>query len=294
VGHQCLLPIPARFNRTRLTAAKSEYTFLDERYRAAKIAGQETSARPTHLIASRLLLEAGEEMGWSPALICTLPFLHRWARTVGCTVLDIPVVECLLVLKPWTAAKHTLNLQTWQRAVLGMTGVVQTIGWAPATFLAGKSYQLQRIPIDLDCSGGRAVQDDSLSFFQDRESLLWRYPNGQYEKLAVGHNSSHYLILKSGSQDGYLRVCQWNLPDGGPGAGLVRDLVCHAQQKNAFGLRWAVYGTSRNAATLVSRMRNLGFLCARRTRTLLIRSTEKQLLNPGYWGLADSMFSFHH
>ena len=60
------------------------------------------------------------------------------------------------------------------------------------------------------------------------------------------------------------------------------------------GVRWAVYGTGKNARQLVSKMRKLGFLCAERTRTLLIRSKENRFLEAANWRLNDAIFSFHH
>lgn len=291
VGHQCLFPIRARFGGIPLVAAKSEYTFLNEDYRSAKIAGFEQSARPTHLIASKLLYERGEMLGWSPILISTLPFLYRWARTVGCQAVEIPVTECLLVLKPWHAAKRTLNLVSWQRAALGIAGVAQTLGWRPALLFSEHKSPLRRIPIPQECAH---QTNGTLSYFQDSETLQWRYPNDQYEKIAVGDGSDGYLVLKSGSQDGYLRVCQWNLPPSEPRFRLLLSLARHAEKKEALGVRWAVYGTNEEARRLVSRMRKLGFLCARRVRTLLIRSGESKFLEAPSWNLNDSFFSFHH
>lgn len=292
VGHHCLLPIPARFGEKQLVVAKSEYTFLNEEYRTAKILGHEKSRQLTHLIASRLLLEHGDAIGWSPILISTLPFLFRLARTVGTTALQVPVYECLLVLKPVDAAKRTLNLLHWQRAVLGMTGVAQSLVWKPTLSLSEKSKSLQTFPIDRECASRKS--EDVLTFFQDRETLRWRYFNDQYQKVAVDTNPQDYVIIKSGSEDGYVRVCQWNLSADEPGLALLFGLIRLAEQKNALGLRWAVYGTDENARKMVSRMRRLGFLCARRTRTMLIRTKESRFLEAANWDLNDAMFSFHH
>lgn len=292
VGHQCLLPMAAQFGQKQFVLAKSEYTFLNEEFRSTKIVGHEHSRQPTHLIASRRLLEEGESMGWDPTLICTLPFLYRWARTIGCQALEFPVFECLLVLKPWDAAKQTLNLASWQRAALGITGIAQSVGWKPALRLARSRSSLKSILIHQECADRDA--GELLTYFQDGESLRWRYPNGQYERIAAGSGVDDYLILKSGSQDGYLRVCQWSLPPSEPRTQLLLDLARHAEQKNAFGLRWAIYGTSGESRNMVNKMRKLGFLCARRVRTLLIRSSEKRFLDSRNWDLSDSMFSFHH
>jgi hypothetical protein len=58
------------------------------------------------------------------------------------------------------------------------------------------------------------------------------------------------------------------------------------------GVRWSVYGDDEGSAKLVEHMRMLGFLRARRVRTLLIHTEDKQFLDAVKWNLTDAMFSF--
>ena len=290
VGHQCLIPFLGSYNGRRFVAAKSEYTFLREEYRATQIRGFKRSARPIHLIAANQLLQHCQSEGWGPFLISTFPALHRWARSVGCQPTNFPVWECLLVLRPWRAAKMTPNLFGWQRALLSLTGIVQQIGWSPILFLSSHPPYVRSVRLN-----DRALpkNNDSLSFFEDQDSLGWRYSKGQYERLALGANGEQYLILKKGFNGGYLRVCQWRLGPGQPSLPLIISLVRRAQEQKALGVRWAVYGDDEAAKKLAQRMLRLGFLCAHRMRTVLIHTKEKDLLAPERWNLNDAMFSFH-
>lgn len=67
-----------------------------------------------------------------------------------------------------------------------------------------------------------------------------------------------------------------------------------ARQQRALGVRWAVYEEDAGSPAVVSRLRSLGFLCAKRVRTLLINTAERELLESSKWNLTDAMFSFDH
>ena len=133
-----------------------------------------------------------------------------------------------------------------------------------------------------------------LSFFEDQESLRWRYLEGQYERLDWGGKAGEYLIVKRGSSKGYLRLCQWRVDSANVSFSLMSRLVQMAEGDGALGVRWAVYGSDRAAAVIVRRLRNFGFLCAPRVRTLLLRADDKEFLAAEKWNLNDSIFSFHH
>ena len=290
VGHQCLIPFRGSYGGKRFVAAKSEYTFLREEYRATRIRGFKRSVRPIHLVAANQLLQHCQSEGWGPFLISTLPALHRWARSVGCQPTNFSVRECLLVLRPWSAARKTPNLLGWQRAVLSLTGIVQQIGWSPILFSSSHPSYVRSVRLN-----DRALPNNngSLSFFEDQDSLGWRYSKDQYERLALGANGEQYLIIKEGFSGGYLRVCQWRLGSDQPSLPLITSLVRRAQEQKALGVRWAVYGDNESAKKLVQRMLRFGFLCARRRRIVLIHAKEKDLLVPEHWNLSDAMFSFH-
>jgi hypothetical protein len=134
--------------------------------------------------------------------------------------------------------------------------------------------------------------DQSLSFFQDQDSLAWRYPEGQYERIDAETIGGGDVIVKYGSGSRYLRICQWRLNSELPPPALIARLVHMAREQQALGVRWAIYGKDATSAALLRRLRNLGFLCARRVRTLLINTADQQFLDPNSWSLTDAMFSF--
>ena len=135
-------------------------------------------------------------------------------------------------------------------------------------------------------------QAERISFFEDQASQHWRYPADQYARLSIEAGSAGYVVVKKGSEDRYVRACQWRLDSGQPSFSVVATLVRMARATKAPGVRWAIYGDDAHTARLVSRIRKLGFLCVRRVRTLLVRSKSEELRSPENWNLTDSLFSF--
>ena len=288
VGHTSLIPIPATYNGRPAVAAKSEFSFIREEYRAAKIRGFEQSGRLKNLIYIDELFKLCRAEGWSPLLISTSSSYHRVFRSIACYPVNFPLWECLLVLRPGKAASGTPNLQSWQRASLWGTGLIQTTLWSSALLFSDRSRKLRRFPAHekpLPPGGQKLV------CFQDKEALAWRYPEEQYTRIA-GSGQGADLIVKHGSDTRYLRVCQWQ--SGAPTAALITELVQMARQQRALGVRWAVYEGDTGSPGVVSRLRGLGFLCAKRVRTLLINTAERELLESSNWNLTDAMFSFDH
>lgn len=289
VGHQSLIPLRVNYHGRVLTAAKSEYTFLREEFRSAKIRGFEKAGRPTHMISSRRLLDHCHAEGWGPILISTSPAIYRWASAIACVPMNVPVRECLLVLRPWVAPRKTPNLQRWQRASLWAIGIAQQSVWSPSLLFSvdsnGVRSRLHHEPL---------FQSETacLSFFEDEESRRWRYLENQYEKISLDAEEREYVIVKKGSAERYLRVCQWRLRPGQPSLSLIARLVQAARKQKALGVRWAIYGDDSVAAAQAGRMRKLGFLCARRTRTLFIHQGVQELVDAKKWKLTDAMFSF--
>jgi len=289
VGHQSLIPFRGSYGGRKIVAAKSEYTFLREAFRSTKIRGFEHSSRPTHFIASKKLLDHGQAQGWGPILISTTPALHRWASSIGCSPVQVPLWECLLVLRPWDAARKTPNLDQWRRASLCAAGLFQRTIWSPSLLFPHHSNGIRPVPVgDNHVSSNR----DALTFFEDQNSLQWRYLEGQYERIELSAKSHEFVILKKGSIDRYLRICQWRLDSEGPSLSSVASLVRMAQKEKALGIRWSVYGSGEPTLSFVRRVRMLGFLCARRRRTLLVRSDDERFLDGARWNLTDAMFSF--
>lgn len=288
VGHQCFIPLRASYHARRIIAAKSEYTFLHESFRTAKIRGFERIGLPTHTIAAGQLALRCQAEGWGPLLISTIPSLRR-RGFYGFISTNFPSWECLLVLRPLSAARETPNLPGWQRACLFAGGTVQKAVWWPASFFISPNGSPQSVRIDAcpppELSG-------FLSFFEDSESLRWRYLPSDYGQLALKGSDVGYIRYKRGSANQYMRICQWLL-DTGINHHDVAEWIRAAQKDGAMGVRWAIYGNDDRTQNLVRGLRSLGFLCVPRVRTLLIKSGERELLKPENWNLTDAMFSFH-
>jgi hypothetical protein len=135
-------------------------------------------------------------------------------------------------------------------------------------------------------------ENNQVCFFEDSESSKWRYLEGQYERLSLDSGGGQYVIVKKGAKERYLRVCQWGLAPGQPSFQLITKLVEMAQEENALGVRWAVYGSDEAATALARRLRTFGFLCGQRTRALLLYSKEQDFLTADKWKFTDAMFSF--
>jgi hypothetical protein len=286
VGHTSLIPIRATFDGRSVIAAKSEYSFIREEFRAEKIRGFEQTGRLKNLIYIDELFKLCRSQDWSPLLISTSSSYHRVFRSIACYPVNFPLWECLLVLRPGEAAAATPNLRPWQRASLWGTGMIQTGLWSSALLFSPRPKEIRTFAgyeTPLLQSG------QTLAFFQDQESLAWRYPEGEYTRIAEPGRGTD-LIVKHGSANRYLRVCQGQSEQLSPG--LIGELIRMARQQRALGVRWAVYGENAGSAAVVRRLRGLGFLCVKRVRTLLINSAEPELLEPSRWSLTDAMFSF--
>jgi len=289
VGHTSLIPFSGSYYGRRLVPAKSEYSFIHEEYRTAKIRGFEKSSQLRNLLYVDQLFRRCRSEGWGPLFISTTSAVHRVFRSIACYPVEIPVWECLLILCPWQAAHRTPNLVGWQRASLGFAGAFQRTAWSCLLPFSPRLEQTCSVlPGDLVPS----KQEQPLSFFEDATSLSWRYLKGQYECLVWDSEGRDYLITKRGSEDRYLRVCQWQLTGGQPSFSLIGELVRLAEKQGALGVRWAAYGDNEAAAKIARALRKLGFLCARRTRTLLVNSAEREFFVPETWNLTDAMFSF--
>jgi hypothetical protein len=290
VGHSCLIPLRGQCNGTRMVPAKSEYGFILEEFRTAKVRGFENMPRPRQIIMLDQLFRQSRSAGWGPFLISGSRALQRFGPRAECYRVAFPLWECLLVLRPWTAALNTPNISRLQRSLLGLIGVPQNLGWSLASHLSIRDNGTRLAPIDNFVS---AMADARLSFFEDKDSLRWRYWADQYERLALDTKGEQYVIVKKGTPNSYLRVCQWKITsDDQATFSLVAKLVQMAYREKALGVRWAVYGEDEPANRLARRIRRFGFLTAKRVRTVLIQSKEHEFLEPENWNLNDAMFCF--
>lgn len=287
VGHTAVIPMRGFRNGRQVVGGKAEYAFILEEYQASKIRGFEKSGRPRNTIMIQQLFQRCQNE-FDPLLISTSDVRRRSLSNAGGSTVTFTVSECLLVMRPWNAARLTPNLRGWQRTTLCFAGIFQKLAWAAGRLFSSKSSAVRSSPID---KGLSCAESAKLCFFGDLESMRWRYPEDQYESLIVGDNRNH-LIIKNGSPDRYLRICQWRLSAGQPSFQLLAKLVEIARSQGTLGVRWAAYGDDELSRELVRQMKKFGFLCARRTRSLLICSREQELLSSDGWDLTDAMFSF--
>jgi hypothetical protein len=289
VGHTSLIPLHTGYKKQALVPAKSEYSFVHEEFRSAKIRGFENVSRPKFLILVDQLFRHCQAEGWGPYLVSTAEANHPLSRRVGCRPVEFSLWECLFILQPVRAARNTPNLSSWQRLGLLTVGATQQI---PGTLL--RAFRPSRVSIQTVPLGASAVESDGqrLSFFEDVDTLRWRYLEEQYIRLAAGSASGDFLIAKRGSEDRYMRVCQWNLGSPAAAGVFARALLDQARQDGALGVRWAVYEENGTASGTVAAMKKFGFVCARRDRTVMVHTKMPEFLSPELWKVNDSLFSF--
>ena len=288
VGHTSLIPLRTAYGGPTFMAAKSEYSYTHEDFRSTPIRGFETVKRPKFLILVDQLFRHCQNEGWGPFFVSTAQANHPLSRRVGCRAAEFPVWECILVLRPIGAARETPNLTSRQRAILLIAGSAQRIPWSIAPIFLGGINGVR--PGSL--CGTVAPDTNRLSFFEDSDSLQWRYQKDQYVRFRIDGAPDDYLIAKRGSKDRYLRVCQWNINSAISVKRLILPMIRHAQSDKALGVRWAVYDDRETATRLVTEMRRLGFLCARRVRTVMVHTKDPKFLDPAMWKMNDSLFSF--
>ena len=289
VGHTSVFPVRTANRESRLVPAKSEYSFLHEEFRKEKITGYETAGRPAFIILLDRLFQHCQEQGWGPIFASTNEKNQVFTRKVGLRPIEFPLTECLLVLRPSTAAKSTPNLTKWQRAAIFTAGLAHGVVWPLAATALSAVNGIREVSVWRE----NAAPDQRLfAFFEDLESLRWRYLEGQYVRFAMERHPDDYLIAKRGASGSYLRVCQWRLSSAGSFLPLFAALVREAKKDGAMGVRWAVYDGDAVAHRLVKQMKAVGFLCARRKRIVMIHKKHEQYLDPSLWRINDALFSF--
>jgi hypothetical protein len=288
VGHFCLIPLRVRYRGKQICAARTEYFFVHEDFRRERVRGFENSFMSCGLLLLDRLYRNCSEQGWGPLIVSASEEIRPFHEAVGCRPVDFGLTECLLILKPWDAARRTPNLTTKQRIALFSVGVAQKVMWSMPRIVPLKSRGVKFASAASVCVHPKK---DQLAFFEDKDSLCWRYPDEEYVTI-VGEDDPHqYVIAKQGSNARYIRVCQWNMEGDCNPIPFVAALIKRAKQENALGVRWSLYGEQQQAAMLKV-LRKLGFLCVPRNRRLLFYTSEDVLLNAQKWYMADSLFSF--
>jgi hypothetical protein len=288
VGHTSVFPLRTGFGSKDLIAGKSEYSFLHEGFRSEKIRGFEKMSRSAFIIILDQLFQHCLKLGWGPIFASTNDKNQLFTRRVGLRETEFPFRDCLFVLRPRNAAKHTPNLTPRQRQALLVAGTSQRLLWSLARALGPRSNGLSRVRVREEIE----AEKRRLSFFEDPDSLEWRYLDEQYTRFALRESPEDYLIAKHGSGDRFLRVCQWRLNPAKFTRSCLATLIREAQTHNAMGVRWAVYDDDPASLELVSRMRRHGFLCVNRVRTVMVHKDHPEFLDRAAWKMNDSLFSF--
>jgi hypothetical protein len=264
VGHTSLIPLKTAHGAPGLIPAKSEFSFVKEEYRSTKIRNYEKGRIKFLILVDELFQHCLKE-GWGPYFVSTREANHALSRRVGCKTAEFPLRECMLIRKPWSAARETPNLEGKKRAALFAAGVAQRIPWAVGLLTANGVGKIHRVAIG---SGEVEATRERLSLFEDLESLQWRYFEDQYVRYAFDGAPQDYLVAKRGSTDRYVRVVQWKLSGMGNFAALIGALMRLAEEDGALGVRWAVYDHDPLANKLVKAMRRRGVLSAPRSTLL--------------------------
>jgi hypothetical protein len=288
VGHTSLFPFTTLYD-PKLTPTKSEYSFLHEDFRKEKIRGHEKAARATFVVMLDELFKHADREGWGPIFASTNEKNQAFTRRIGLQPAEYQVRECLFVLRPFNASKHTANLSSRKRVALTVAGISHRILWAAAQPILRGLNGVHHVPV---CEEAINADPARVSFFDDSASLRWRYLEGQYIRLSFKDSTGNYVIAKRGAEDRYLRVCQWRLDETAPLKSLVVALLREARLQSALGVRWALYDSDPASTKLLSQMRRMGFLCAQRVRKVMVHKKDPAFLAPEAWNMNDSLFSF--
>src|SRR5262249_10562301 len=128
--------------------------------------------------------------GWGPYFVSTAEANHPLSRRVGCKNAEFPLTECLLVRNATGAARETPNLSAKQRATLFAIGLGHKAAWFGNRFFANGNGKIQRMPVG---AGGVYPVTDRLSFFEDADSLRWRYFENQYLRFSFKDSAEDYV-----------------------------------------------------------------------------------------------------
>jgi hypothetical protein len=289
VGHTSVLPVTAQFGENRLLAAMSEYSFVHEDFRKQKIRGYENVSRPPFIIILDHLFQHCLKQGWHPLFASTNEKNQVFTRKVGLRPLEFPLMECLLVLKPVGAARHTPNISTKQRSALFAVGLAQSGWWTVARHIPNRRNGIHAVPI-----GSAPIRPEAnlVSFYEEPNAARWRYIADQYVHYQASEDPNAYVVAKRGRADRYVRVCQYRLSSATPVNSLVRTMIDQARKENAIGVRWAVYDDGGLSRDIVSQLRGLGFLCAPRVRIVMVHKDTPEYLQPSMWRMSDAHFTF--
>jgi hypothetical protein len=289
VGHTSVFPLRTSFEGGAMIPAKSEYSFMHEDFRKEKVHDHAQGGKSAFILLLDGLFKHCNTEGWGPIFASTNEKNQVFTRKVGLRPLEFPLWECLVVLRPAAASRSTPNLTRRQRLGMFSVGMAQTAIWSLAAPLLVSKNGTCDVAIG---KNGFPRENNRLAFFEDPESLEWRYFGGQYVRLELDSAPGEFVIAKRGSPTRFLRICQWRLGSASKRSRVLGALIRQAKLDRALGVRWAVYDNEPDAGKLLSDLKRGGFLCARRTRIVMVHNKEERFLAPHTWAMNDSLFSF--
>lgn len=288
VGHTSVFPLRTAFGDSSLVPAKSEYSFMHEDFRSAKIRGLENVSKPVFIIILDQLFQHCIAQGWGPIFASTGEKNQVFTRRVGLRPLEFALSECLLILRPLSGSRHTPNLTRNQRIALFGVGLLQYGPWTIASALP-RLNGVHTAPLT---PAPMHQERERLSFFEDPDSLGWRYLGNQYVQFSFHGAPEDYVIAKKGDKERYLRVCQWHLGATSSLFPLIQALVEEARRQKAMSVRWAVYESGEVSKKIVRQLQTAGFFCRPRTRIVMVHKQKSEFLDTSKWNMNDSLFSF--
>jgi hypothetical protein len=289
VGHTSLFPFPTQYDARPLIPAKSEYSFMLEDFRKEKIAGYEKAARATFVVMLDELFQRGQKENWGPIFASTNDKNQAFTRRIGLQPAEYAVWECLYVMRPINASRHTPNLSEKQRLALIAAGTSHRALWMATQIVAFGRNGVHSTEVSTPIA---EPEVNRLAFFEDAPSMKWRYLDGQYVRLAASNESTSYVIAKKGSNDRYLRVCQWKMEDQKSIRAFAFALLKEARREGAMGVRWAVYEDNEEGRAILRQLKRMGFLSAQRQRIVMVHKKDPEFLPATAWKMNDSLFSF--
>jgi hypothetical protein len=291
VGHMCIFPFSMELAGKKVTAGKTEYLFVHQDFRRQAVRGMEASPLPvSFLMLRQLYCYATEQLEWDPILTSALPGADGVFQVIGCRPMMFPLVECIMIRRPWKACRLIPNLSLAKRLMVFFLGLPQSCIWAVVRLLL---LPLGRNTKPLPMATSSFPTSNKAQFSSDPDYLAWRYPAERFKRFGFANPPYASVIVQNGSPERFLRVCQTDL-DGldFPVVSLIVGLMDQARSCDTLGVRWAIYDYGNPPTRVVIKLRQLGFACVRRQRKIMIYTRHPELADPSYWSFDDSLITY--
>jgi GNAT superfamily N-acetyltransferase len=289
VGHTSVFPLRTNFEGGSIIPAKSEYSFMHEDFRKEKIHGYEGKGRSGFIALLDELFKHCRAQGWGPIFASTNEKNQVFTRKVGLRPIEFDLCECLFILRPREASGLIPNMTVWKKIGLTGAGMVQNGAWSILDSWISSAREVLEVPVQ---TNGFPPEHKQLGFFEDPESLRWRYLEGQYVRLDLGDKAGNYVIAKRGGRKNFLRVCQWRLEETASLPRILPILIREAKRDGSVGVRWAIYSQQPSSEDFLKQMRRKGFICVPRKRIVMVHNSDERYMTSAIWRMNDSLFSF--